>query len=201
LQQILTGFFTGLSLIIAIGAQNAFVLRQGLKKEHVLVIVLICAISDALLITLGIFGLGALIQTLPWLLEVLRWVGVAYLIWFGISSLRNAFKDQSLSASEVESSTLKKAVLTTLALTFLNPHVYLDTLIFLGGIGNQFGDGRWLFAIGAVCASFLWFFAVGFAAQRASALMNKPVFWKVLDVLIAGVMFAIALTLVFTKLG
>lgn len=200
MQQILTGFFTGLSLIIAIGAQNAFVLRQGLKKEHVLVIVLICAISDALLITLGIFGLGALIQTLPWLLEVLRWVGVAYLIWFGISSLRNAFKDQTLSASEVESSTLKKAVLTTLALTFLNPHVYLDTLIFLGGIGNQFGDGRWLFAIGAVCASFLWFFSVGFAAQRASALMKKPVFWKVLDVLIAGVMFTIALTLVFTKL-
>ena len=164
---ILPGFLTGLSLIVAIGAQNAFVLRQGLLRKHVLVMVLICAISDATLIILGVLGLGALISALPWLLEVIRWVGVAFLVWYGSTSLKRFMKNESLKAAEAGSGNLKQTALTTLALTFLNPHVYLDTVIFIGGIANQFGDQKWMFVIGAVTASFMWFFSLGFGASKA----------------------------------
>jgi len=198
---ILPGFLTGLSLIVAIGAQNAFVLRQGLLRKHVLVIVLICAISDATLITLGVLGLGALISALPWLLEVIRWVGVAFLVWYGSTSLRRFMKNESLKAAESGSGNLKQTVLTTLALTFLNPHVYLDTVIFIGGIANQFGDQKWFFAIGAVTASFIWFFSLGFGASKASELVSKPTFWKILDVFIAAVMYSLAITLAVAKLN
>lgn len=198
---ILPGFLTGLSLIVAIGAQNAFVLRQGLLKKHVLVIVLICAISDATLIALGVLGLGALISALPWLLEVIRWVGVAFLVWYGSTSLRRFMKNESLKAAESGSGNLKQTVLTTLALTFLNPHVYLDTVIFIGGIANQFGDQKWFFAIGAVTASFIWFFSLGFGASKASVLVSKPAFWKILDVFIAAVMYSLAITLAVAKLN
>lgn len=189
------GLFTGLSLIIAIGAQNAFVIRQGLTKKHVLLVVAICAISDALLILLGVAGLGALIAGLPWLLEIIRWFGVAYLTWFGIRSLRSAFKTQTLDASGVESGSAKKAVLAVLGFTFLNPHVYLDTVILLGSIGNQFGPDKWFFALGGAVASVVWFSSIGFGARAASKFMAKPVFWKVLDLLIAAVMFGIAIML------
>ena len=198
---ILPGFLTGLSLIVAIGAQNAFVLRQGLLRKHVLVIVLICAISDATLIILGVLGLGALISALPWLLEVIRWVGVAFLVWYGSTSLKRFMKNESLKAAEAGSGNLKQTVLTTLALTFLNPHVYLDTVIFIGGIANQFGDQKWLFVIGAVTASFIWFFSLGFGASKASVLVSKPAFWKILDVFIAAVMFSLAITLAVAKLS
>jgi L-lysine exporter family protein LysE/ArgO len=198
---ILPGFLTGLSLIVAIGAQNAFVLRQGLLRKHVLVIVLICAISDATLIALGVLGLGALISALPWLLEVIRWVGVAFLVWYGSTSLRRFMKNESLKAAESGSGNLKQTVLTTLALTFLNPHVYLDTVIFIGGIANQFGDQKWFFAIGAVTASFIWFFSLGFGASKASVLVSKPAFWKILDVFIAAVMYSLAITLAVAKLN
>ncbi len=198
---ILPGFLTGLSLIVAIGAQNAFVLRQGLLKKHVLVIVLICAVSDATLITLGVLGLGALISALPWLLEVIRWVGVAFLVWYGSTSLRRFMKNESLKAAETGSGALKQTVLTTLALTFLNPHVYLDTVIFIGGIASQFGDQKWFFAIGAVVASFVWFFSLGLGASKAAVLVSKPVFWKVLDIFIAAVMFSLAITLAVSKLS
>ena len=198
---ILPGFLTGLSLIVAIGAQNAFVLRQGLLRKHVLVIVLICAISDATLIILGVLGLGALISALPWLLEVIRWVGVAFLVWYGSTSLKRFMKNESLKAAEAGSGNLKQTVLTTLALTFLNPHVYLDTVIFIGGIANQFGDQKWLFVIGAVTASFIWFFSLGFGASKASVVMSKPAFWKILDVFIAAVMFSLAITLAVAKLS
>jgi len=198
---ILPGFLTGLSLIVAIGAQNAFVLRQGLLRKHVLVIVLICAISDATLIALGVLGLGALISALPWLLEVIRWVGVAFLVWYGSTSLRRFMKNESLKAAESGSGNLKQTVLTTLALTFLNPHVYLDTVIFIGGIANQFGDQKWYFAIGAVTASFIWFFSLGFGASKASELVSKPTFWKILDVFIAAVMYSLAITLAVAKLN
>jgi L-lysine exporter family protein LysE/ArgO len=200
-QVVLTGFLTGLSLIVAIGAQNAFVLRQGLLKKHVLVIVLICAVCDATLITLGVLGLGALISALPWLLEVIRWVGVAFLVWYGSTSLRRFMKNESLKAAESGSGNLKQTVLTTLALTFLNPHVYLDTVIFIGGIANQFGDQKWFFAIGAVTASFIWFFSLGFGASKASVLVSKPAFWKILDVFIAAVMYSLAITLAVAKLN
>lgn len=198
---ILPGFLTGLSLIVAIGAQNAFVLRQGLLKKHVLAIVLICAVSDATLITLGVLGLGALISALPWLLEVIRWVGVAFLVWYGSTSLKRFMKNESLKAAEAGSGALKQTVLTTLALTFLNPHVYLDTVIFIGGIANQFGDQKWFFVIGAVAASFIWFFSLGFGASKASVLVSKPAFWKILDIFIAAVMFSLAITLAVAELS
>jgi L-lysine exporter family protein LysE/ArgO len=201
MQSILAGFLTGLSLIVAIGAQNAFVLRQGLLRKHVFVIVLICALSDALLITLGVLGLDSLISALPWLLEVIRWVGVAFLVWYGSSSLRRFLKQDSLKAAESSVGSLKQAVVTTLALTFLNPHVYLDTVIFIGGIANSFGDQKWWFVLGAITASFLWFFSLGFGASRASVLVSKPVFWKILDIFIAAVMFSLAITLALAKLS
>ena len=201
MQSILAGFLTGLSLIVAIGAQNAFVLRQGLLRKHVLVIVVICALSDTLLITLGVLGLGSLISALPWLLEVIRWVGVAFLVWYGSSSLRRFVKQDSLKAADSSVGSLKQAVVTTLALTFLNPHVYLDTVIFIGGIANSFGDQKWWFVLGAITASFLWFFGLGFGASKASVLVSKPVFWKILDVFIAAVMFSLAITLALAKLS
>jgi L-lysine exporter family protein LysE/ArgO len=193
----LPGLLTGLSLIIAIGAQNAFVIRQGLTKKHVLLVVAICAISDALLILLGVAGLGALISGLPWLLEIIRWFGVAYLTWFGIRSIRSAFKTQSLEAGGVQSGNAKTVVLSVLGFTFLNPHVYLDTVILLGSIGNQFGQDKWWFALGGAVASILWFSSIGFGARAASKYMAKPVFWKILDLVIAAVMFGIASLLAF----
>lgn len=191
------GLITGLSLIIAIGAQNAFVIRQGLTKKHVLLVVTVCAIADALLILIGIAGLGALIQGMPLLLEVIRWFGVAYLIWFGIRSIRSALKDQALDASGVQGGSALKVLLAVLGFTFLNPHVYLDTVILLGAIGNQFGEDRWWFGFGAALGSVLWFSAIGFGAKAASRFMAKPIFWKILDSLIAVVMFGIAAMLAF----
>ena len=190
-----TGFLTGISLIVAIGAQNAFVLRQGLRKEHIFAIVLFASISDALLIIVGIAGLGAVIQGYPLALEVIRYVGAAYLAWFGISALRRALKPGALEAGSGSGITLGKAIATVAALTYLNPHVYLDTVILVGGIGNQFGDERWLFAFGAATASFVWFFSLGYFAKLLSRFVSSPKFWRVLDGFIAVVMFSIALLL------
>lgn len=197
----LPGFFAGLGLIVAIGAQNAFVIRQGLSRQHVFVVVAICAIADATLIALGIAGLGAIIQGLPWLLEGVRWFGVAYLTWFGIKSVRSAFKNEAMDTSGTQTTSLKKAVLAVLGFTFLNPHVYLDTVILLGSISNQFADDRWIFGFGAMTASIVWFSAIGFGARAASRFMSKPIFWRVLDSLIALVMFSIAFYLAFAKLN
>jgi len=197
----LPGFFAGLGLIVAIGAQNAFVIRQGLKRQHVLAVVAICALADAALIALGIAGLGAIIQGVPWLLEGVRWFGVAYLTWFGIKSVRSAFKNQTMDTSGNEAGSLKKAVLAVLGFTFLNPHVYLDTVILLGSISNQFAEDRWIFGFGAMTASVVWFSTIGFGARAASRFMSKPIFWRVLDSLIAAVMFSIAFYLAFAKLN
>lgn len=187
-----SGIVTGLSLIIAIGAQNAFVIRQGLLRQHVLSVVAICALSDALLILLGTGGLGALVQDRPLLLEAIRWFGVAYLLWFGLRSVRSAFRSRVLGDSQITAGSLKRAVLTCLGFTFLNPHVYLDTVILLGSVANQFDDDRWLFATGASISSFLWFLSIGFGARAASRFMSRPLFWKILDLAIAFIMFAIA---------
>jgi L-lysine exporter family protein LysE/ArgO len=195
------GFFAGLSLIVAIGAQNAFVIRQGLSRQHVFVVVAICALADAALIALGIAGLGAIIQGLPWLLEVIRWFGVAYLTWFAIKSARSAFKSEVMDASGAQTTSLKKVVASVLGFTFLNPHVYLDTVILLGSISNQFAADRWIFGFGAMAASVVWFSSIGFGARAASRFMSKPIFWRVLDSLIAVVMFTIALYLAFAKLS
>lgn len=196
---LIPGFLTGLSLIIAIGAQNAFVIRQGLLRQHVLLIVSICAISDTALIILGTGGLGALIQSRPLLLEFIRWFGVMYLIWFGVRSLRSAFEDQSLNAGDDSEIGKFKIVGTCLALTFLNPHVYLDTVILLGSIANQFDENRWFFASGGAIASVVWFSVIGFGARASSRFMSKPIFWKILDSMIATVMFTIAITLAIYK--
>ena len=196
---LLSGLFAGLSLTIAIGAQNAFVVRQGLTRQHVFLVVAICTASDALLISLGAGGLGALIQAHSGVLEVVRWFGVVYLTWFGIKSLRAALASQVLNAASQPVLSGKKVVTTTLALTFLNPHVYLDTVILLGAIANQFPGKTWYFAAGAMLGSLIWFTSIGYGAKAASKYMSKPIFWKVLDLLIAGVMFGVAAYLAFHK--
>jgi len=194
---VLSGFLAGLSLIIAIGAQNAFVIRQGLTKKYVLLTVFICAVSDALLIALGASGLGALIKSNKSVLEFVRWFGVIYLLWFAFRSAKSAFRKATLDSAGEASGDLKGVILTVLALTFLNPHVYLDTVILLGSISNQFGSDKWFFVLGAMIASFTWFTAIGFGAKSASRFMSKPIFWKILDSIIAVIMLSIAAFLAF----
>ncbi len=194
---IIPGLLAGLSLIIAIGAQNAFVIRQGLTKKFVLLTVLICAISDALLIALGASGLGALIKSNKNILEFVRWFGVIYLLWFAFKSAKSVFKKEVLNSAGEASANRKSVILTVLALTFLNPHVYLDTVILLGSISNQFGSDKWFFVIGAMLASLIWFTAIGFGAKSASRFMSQPIFWKILDSIIALVMVSIAAFLAF----
>lgn len=196
---LMTGFFTGLSLIVAIGAQNAFVIKQGLLRSHVTLVVTICALSDAILIVLGTGGLGTIIQSQPDLLGSIRWFGVVYLAWFGMKSLLSAFRNETLTASEHSAESWKKVLLTVLAMTYLNPHVYLDTVIFVGSLANQFDSQRWYFALGACIASGIWFSAIGYGAQSASHLMSKPLFWRILDSVIAAIMFTLAITLALYK--
>jgi len=196
---LIPGFFTGLSLIVAIGAQNAFVIRQGLLRSHVLLVVIVCSVSDALLIILGTGGLGKVVQSNPNLLTFIRWFGVLYLTWFGIKSLRSAFKENQLLATGQAEISWKRILTTVLALTYLNPHVYLDTVIFVGSIANQFEGDKWFFALGASIASVVWFSTIGFGARAASHLMSKPIFWRILDISIALIMFSIALTLAIYK--
>ena len=193
----LTGMLTGLSLIVAIGAQNAFVLRLGLKKEHVLLAVLFCALADTVLIFAGIAGLGTLIESVPILLEILRFAGAAYLIWFGISALKRAVRPEVLAVGSESVPSVWKTLGSLAAITFLNPHVYLDTVILLGSIGNQFAPSQWLFGLGAAFGSFTWFFALGFGARLLSRYVQRPMFWRVLDSSIAVVMFTIAAYLLF----
>jgi L-lysine exporter family protein LysE/ArgO len=198
-----SGFFLGLSLIVAIGAQNAFVLRQGLRREHVLAVVAICALSDLVLIVLGIAGAGIVFEQLPWLVEVVRWVGAAFLVTYGALAARRAIRPspQALVSDQRTGGTpLLTAVATCLALTWLNPHVYLDTLVLLGSVGSTHGDARWAFGAGAGVASILWFAALGFGARMLAPLFARPLAWRILDGIIAVVMFAIAIALVLPAL-
>jgi len=193
---VLSGLGFGLSLIIAIGAQNAFVLRQGLRREHVFAVVLICALSDAVLIALGVGGLGTLLQFVPWLLVVVRIGGAVFLIVYGILAARRAFRPAALIAEDAGTSTpLWTAIVTCLALTWLNPHVYLDTVVLLGSVAGTHGDDRWWFGLGAAAGSILWFTALGFGARYLRPLFAKPLAWRVLDGIIAVVMIAIAVSL------
>ena len=195
LDSYVTGVLTGLGLIVAIGAQNAYVLRQGIHRQHVAIVVAICALSDALLIILGVAGVGALIADHPTALNIMKWLGAAYLVWFAITSFRSALKPQALELS----GPVKRSgvIATTLALTYLNPHVYLDTVLMLGNIANQHGaDGRWWFAGGAVTGSIVWFSALGFGARAVAPWMSKPSVWRVLDVIIGCMMLLIAVLLV-----
>ena len=191
-----SGFGAGASLIIAIGAQNAFVLRQGIRREHVLPIVAICALSDALLIALGVAGIGALVEAAPVALTIVRWVGAAFLAAYALFAARRAWKPQALEAGATHSTTLLAAVATAVALTWLNPHVYLDTVLLLGSLAANHGeDGKWAFAAGATLASVVWFSALGFGARLLTGVFARPAAWRVLDALIAVVMLTLAIGL------
>ena len=190
------GLLTGLSLIVAIGAQNAYVLRQGLAREHVGIVVGICALSDVILIVAGVSGIGTIVERAPWVLDVVRWLGVAFLTWYGVSSLLRARKPEALRADGRATVSRRGVAVRALALTWLNPHVYLDTVLLLGTIANHEGPtGRWWFALGACAGSVLWFCGLGFGARFASPLLARPRAWQVLDVLIGVVMLLIALQL------
>jgi L-lysine exporter family protein LysE/ArgO len=195
-----SGFLTGLTLIIAIGAQNAFVLRQGLRRDYIFMVVLFAALSDALLVFTGILGLGQLIVSVPYLLEILRFAGAAYLLWFAYGAVRRAIYPEVLVPGEKVVSSRWKVLATIAALTYLNPHVYIDTVLLLGTIGNQFGDDRLLFGLGAAVASFTWFFSLGYLATTLSAFVGNKMFWRVFESLVAVVMIGIALTLIFNPL-
>jgi L-lysine exporter family protein LysE/ArgO len=193
---LIAGFLSGAALIIAIGAQNSFVLRQGIRREHVLPVVLVCASADALLIVLGIAGLGALIQRLPIALDIARYGGAAFLLAYGVAAARRALQAHDLLVDSGVGTSLKPAMATCLAFTFLNPHVYLDTVILLGSLASQRGDsGRWVFGGGAATASFVWFFALGYGARLLGPLFARPIAWRVLDSLIALIMWALGLGL------
>jgi L-lysine exporter family protein LysE/ArgO len=192
----LDGLLTGLSLIVAIGAQNAFVLRQGLRRSRVGPVVAVCTASDFALILAGVAGIGVIVQHAGWALQAVRWFGVAFLAWYGLSSAWRARRPaSSLSAARDDPggpATVRRAV----ALTWLNPHVYLDTVVLLGSIANAHGPaGRWWFGTGACVASTLWFIGLGFGARFAAGLLATPRAWQVLDLLIAATMLGIAVKL------
>ena len=197
LDPLAAGLVTGLSLIVAIGAQNAFVLRQGLAREHVGLVVTICALSDVVLIVAGVAGIGTIVERAPWVLDVVRWLGVAFLTWYGVGSLLRARTTESLRAANGAPTPSRRSVAArTVALTWLNPHVYLDTVLLLGSIANHQGtSGRWWFAVGACAGSALWFTVLGYGARAAGRVLAKPRAWQVLDVLIGLTMLAIAASL------
>ena len=195
------GFFTGLSLIVAIGAQNAYVLRLGLTRSYVGLAVLLCAVSDVVLIILGIAGIGRVVHWFPQALQILKWIGVAYLVGFALYSFIKARSSDVLLPADAPRSTRSIVVATTLAFTLLNPHVYLDTVLLLGSIGNQYGHGRWLFAAGACLGSILGFSGLGFGAKAAAGLMARPITWRILDVAIGVIMLLVALNLATTRIA
>lgn len=215
---VLSGIGLGLSLIIAIGAQNVFVLRQGIRREHVLPVVIICAVSDALLIAAGVAGLGFVISAAPWLVVVARWAGALFLLAYGLLAARRAWRGgeqlrvdqadgESSSArssgggtSPATRTALVPVIATALALTWLNPHVYLDTVLMLGSIAATHGEDRWLFAAGAITASILWFTALGFGARYLGRWLRTERSWRILDALIAVVMITLAVSLVLPVL-
>lgn len=194
---LMSGFLLGLSLIVAIGAQNAFILRQGLRREHVLPLVLTCALSDAVLIALGVAGFATVLASVTWLEPVMRYGGAAFLLAYALRSLWSAWKGgNSLSPKGGERASLTAALTTCLALTWLNPHVYLDTVVLLGSISTRHGGHEAAFAIGAMTASVLFFFALGYGARLLAPLFASPLSWRLLDLLIAIVMATIGFSLI-----
>lgn len=184
-----TGLGAGLALIIAIGAQNVFVLRQGIRGEHVGPVVLVCMLSDIVLIGAGIFGIGAVIAAVPAVVVVIRLAGAVFLLAYAALAAKRAFRPGVLTAGVQQGSLSRKAVLVmALTLTWLNPHVYLDTVLLLGSMANQHGELRWWFGAGAAAGSVLWFSALGFGAKLLRPIFAKPGAWRVLDGLIAAVM-------------
>lgn len=190
------GFGTGAGLIIAIGAQNAFVLSQSIKKNNHLTVCLVCALCDAILITLGVLGTGDLVASNPMLLKPAAWGGAAFLAWYGLGSFRSAIKGGKLESEEVATTGLRSIIMLTLAITLLNPHVYLDTVVMLGSISGQYaGDARYIFGLGAITASFIWFYTLGFGGRALAPLFRKPGTWRILDTGIGITMWIIAVGL------
>lgn len=211
LPTLLAGFGLGLSLIVAIGAQNLFVLRQGIRRDHVFAVATICAVSDAALILVGVSGLGAILEAAPWAIEVVRWAGAIFLTGYAVLAARRALRPSGATLSVAEDASrpsrtpvvtatrLAPVVSTCLALTWLNPHVYLDTVFLLGSIAATHGDQRWMFAIGAMAASVVWFFSLALGARFLSGILDTPRAWRILDAVIAVVMFTLAVSLVLPR--
>ena len=192
-----SGLALGLGLIVAIGAQNAFVLRQGLRVEHVAAVVAVCALSDIALIAAGVLGAGAALTQLPWLIPVVCFAGAAFLLGYGALAARRALRPGALLPDAAGARTgLAAAVGTCLALTWLNPHVYLDTVVLLGSMASTHGEHRWQFAAGAGLASAMWFTGLGYGARLLRPVFARPAAWTILDAVIALVMTALAVSLI-----
>ena len=200
--QFAQGFGMGGGLIVVIGAQNAYVLSQAVRKNYLLIIPLICITCDAVLIAAGVSGVGKAVASNPGFSKLAAWGGAAFLFLYGARAFRSAFIGGRLEADDAAAPSLKAAVLATLAVTLLNPHVYLDTVILMGSVSGQYSrDGRIFFGIGAVCASTLWFFSLSFGGQFLAPLFRRPAAWRVLDGLVCTVMWAIAASLVINQIG
>ena len=192
----LKGYLTSLSLILAIGAQNAFVLRQGIRREHVLAVVTLCAVSDALLIAAGVAGFGVVTEALPWIVPAMRWLGVAFLLWYGLLRFKAALKGgEALMPAEAAPAPLRDVLLTLALLTWANPHVYLDTMVLLGSISTHYAPDEAIFGLGAALGSFSFFAVLGFGARLLAPLFATPRAWVVLELLVGLTMWAIALGL------
>ena len=188
---------TGLAVIVAIGAQNAYILRQGVRREHIGIIIAMCLACDVTLISLGTFGFGVIVERLPGLIDIMRWAGVAYLLWFAFMSFRSAMRSESVNLNGGGQS-LRTVVLTCLSLSFLNPHAYLDTIVLLGSIANQHGPAKWDFAGGAMAASVIWFVGFGLGARALARPLNRATVWRGIDIGVGVVMLAIAGGLAFS---
>ncbi|MEV7099537.1 LysE family transporter [Amycolatopsis sp. NPDC051045] len=195
---LLAGFATCLSLIVAIGSQNAFLLQHGLRGGVVAPLVVICAVSDLVLIGLGVGGIGAVLERWPAAIGGIAIGGGLFLLGYGAVAARRAFRPSVLTVGE-ERTPLRKAVLTCVAFTWLNPHVYLDTVLLLGSVAVAHGDGRWLFGLGAGIASAVWFSALGFGARKLAGVFAKPMAWRVLDVVIAVTMTGLGVTMLLSR--
>lgn len=195
----LAGLGLGLSLIIAIGAQNAFVLRQGIRREHVALIVAICAVSDAALIAAGVSGVGIVVTSIPWLTTVVRWAGAAFLLGYAFVAARRAWRPQAqaldAAAGPAAAPSARAVALTCLALTWLNPHVYIDTVFLIGTVAASYEDGRTMFALGAMTGSVVWFVSLGYGARLLGRWLARPTAWRIVDGGIAVVMAVLAVTM------
>ena len=198
----LQGFGTGGGLIVAIGAQNAFVLSQGVRKNHHLIVALICIICDTIFISAGVAGFGSFVSGHPVFSQWVTWGGAGFLIFYGFGSFRSAMKGGRLQAQDKAVRSLGTAVIATLAVTLLNPHFYLDTVILLGGISSQFhGQMRLYFWIGAVCASVIWFISLSLGGQMLAPLFQKQISWRILDSLVCATMWFIAGSLIMHQVS
>lgn len=200
ISEILRGAMISGSLIIAIGAQNIFVLKQGLLKNHIFFVSAICFVCDFILMTIGILGIGTFISSNPLITNILALLGAVFLLWYGFCAFKSAIKGTSslqVESHDPQNSRLMKVVLSTLAVTLLNPHVYLDTVVIVGGIaGTLSSEQKLAFLIGAICVSFIWFFGIGYGARLLTPLFTRKKMWVILDCFVGTVMFYIAYRLV-----